>query len=508
MVAVIALRNLRIRLIVAMNVSQADSRQANQFDGESRVGIFQTIKGSLERLSLVKRMFISSGLVLIIFLSSAALVLNTVFAISLDSVVQEKLKLYTYQLISIGDSDDGAMRLPKQLSEPRFNEQQGSLMGFVTELTSAKQQQEVWRSQSATDKQFSFSAPESGEWFFSRAQGDNGVQYYVSSYNTTWSNDIGLKTKYVFTVIEDFSYYQKELSKYQTVIIVTLLVFGLIFLLLQTIILRFGLSPVRKITADVEAMNKGELDSLTGQYPKELKPLTTNLNQLIDNERYQRERYRNRMADLSHSLKTPLSVLKGVESDIDSQGQPIARSEVISTLTKHVNRMSEIVDHQLQRAIPNNAPRLFSSVDVAQGANDIILALNKVYANKKIKCELNIENGLSFYGDKNDLIEIMGNLLDNAYKHGTKLVRLSAVKVTSVVAQPQLILRFEDDGCGIPLAKRSSILERGVRLDSSGEGQGFGLSIVADIVNNYHGGITIENSVLGGAMFNITMPTR
>lgn len=459
-------------------------------------------------MSLVKRIFISSCLVLIIFLSGIALLLNTLFSISLDSVVQEKLKLYTYQLIAVGDSESGVMQLPKRLAEPRFNETQGSLIGFVSKLTTNKQHKEVWRSISAMDLQFSFSAPESGKWFFSRAQGDNDKQYYVSSYTTIWSDGSGGKTQYVFTVIEDFSGYQTKMTKYQLAILVTLLVFALTFLLLQTIILRIGLSPVRKITADVKAMNNGEIESLTGQYPEELKPLTSNLNLLVDNERSLRTRYRNHMADLSHSLKTPLSVLRGIESDIDSHGKPIPRQEVIDTLNKHVNRMTEIVDHQLQRAIPQGMPTLFCAVDVASSAYEITSALNKVYAHKEIRCELNIESSLTFYGDKNDLIEVIGNLLDNAYKHGNTLVRLSASKTTPKAAGSHLVLTFEDDGHGIPMAKRSSILERGVRLDSSGEGQGFGLSIVADIVNNYNGEIVIESSELGGAMFNITLPTR
>lgn len=491
-----------------MNVNPTDLRQAAQVDCNKRLGLFQVMKAPLEKMSLAKRMLISSALVLIVFLGGAALLLSTIFAISLDSIVREKLTLHTYQLISIGDSDTGLMQLPEQLAEPRFNQRQGSLIAFVTELTLDNQQQEVWRSLSAKDTQFSFPAPESGQWFFGRAQGAKGAQYYVSSYNTTWSNEKGAKTKYIFTVMEEFDSYQNELAKYRLAIVIGLLVFGLIFLLLQTIILRFGLSPVRRITADVEAMNKGEIDSLTRQYPQELKPLTTNLNLLVDNERHQRERYRDRMADLSHSLKTPLSVLRGIESDIDDQGQPISRQNMLDTLTKHVNRMTEIVDYQLQRAISNGAPTVFSKIDVADKSNDIILALNKVYADKTIISELNIDKGLCFYGEENDLIEIIGNLLDNAYKHGQKLVRFSASKIIAKTGSPQLVLRFEDDGCGVPLAKRATILQRGVRLDSSGEGQGFGLSIVADIVNSYQGVIAIENSVLGGAMFNITIPTR
>ena len=466
------------------------------------------IRMPFENMSLVKRMFIYSALVLCAFLVSAALMLNTVFTISLESIVQEKLTLHIYQLLAIGESDNGQIQLPTRVAEPRLNQQQGSLLAFVTELTPEAQQQEVWRSVSGAGKTFSFPAPNSGEWYFGRAQDANDSEYYVSSYNTTWSNNSGGKIKYIFTVMEDFSYYQSQLSKYRIAIIIALLLFGLIFLLLQTIILRVGLSPVRRITADVKAMNNGKVHSLSGQYPQELKPLTTNLNILIDNERHQRERYRNRMADLSHSLKTPLSVLRGIETDIDSQGQPISRQSVMDTLSQQVGRMTNIVDHQLQRAVSHGSPTVFSTINIADTANELVAALNKVYANKTIECELNIDPALSFYGDENDLIEMIGNLLDNAYKHAKQSVYFAAKKLTMNSTDPQLQLTFADDGHGVPLAKRATIIQRGVRLDSSGEGQGLGLSIVADIVNNYQGQLTIEDSDLGGASFIITIPTR
>ncbi|MBX2847174.1 MAG: GHKL domain-containing protein [Acidiferrobacterales bacterium] len=459
-------------------------------------------------MSLTKRMFVLSALILLVFLSAAALSLRTVFSISLENVVQEKLTLHTYQLLSVGNSDKGVMRLPVRLTEPRFNQQRGDLIAFVKKLTIDNQQKEVWRSISASERQFSFPAPDSGKWFFGRARGDDGAQYYVSSYNTTWSDNAGVKAKYIFTVMEDLSYYENELSMYRTTIAVGLFVFGVIFLLLQTLILRIGLSPVRKMAADVEDMNYGETQSLSGQYPSELMPLTTNLNRLIENERHQRERYRERMADLSHSFKTPLSVLQGLGSDIDDQGRPISRANLLATLTKQVNRMAKLVDYQLQRAIPNGAPTVLSRIDVARKAKELVSALDKVYASKAIVGELDIEESLSFYGDENDFLEMIGNLLDNAYKNGRSLVRLSVSKIVSKAAGPTLSFKIEDDGNGVPVEKRAAILERGVQLDTSGDGQGFGLSIVTDIVDGYHGKLTIKESILGGALFQIIIPTR
>lgn len=460
-----------------------------------------------KNMSLAKRMFLSSGLVLCVFLICVALLLSRIFAISLENIVQEKLKLQTYQLLSIGDSGDGSMSLPVTLPESRFNDKSGSLIAFVTKLSSDNKQQVVWRSRSGHDKRFSFPAPESGKWVFGRAKGLDKVQYYVSSYNTTWSNNEGIKAKYIFTVMEELSYYQNQLPQRNAVIVGGLVVFGLVFLMLQAIILRLGLSPVRRIAQDVDAMNTGEIQFLNRQYPKELKPLTANLNQLIDNERHQRERYRDRMADLSHSLKTPLSVLKGVETDIDENGQAISRQKVLNILNKQVKRMSDIVDYQLQRAISNGVPTTIQAVDVSEKAYDILNALNKVYANKKVISNFEIEKGVCFYGDENDLVEIVGNLLDNAFKYSKTRVRFSASK-SSYLSQDELQLTFEDDGIGVPFEKRSSILERGIRLDSTPEGQGFGLSIVADIVKSYQGQISIKDSALGGALFNITIPTR
>ncbi|MBX2849116.1 MAG: GHKL domain-containing protein [Acidiferrobacterales bacterium] len=459
-------------------------------------------------MSLTKRMFIFSTLILFVFLSATALALRTVFSISLENVVQEKLSLHTYQLLSAADGETNVMRLPEKLTEKRFNDPQGNLIAFVKELRQDNEQREVWRSLSATDKQFSFPAPDSGQWLFGRARSANGTQYYVSSFNTTWTNSTGIKSKYIFTVMEDFRYYDGELSKYLTAITLALLVFGLIFLILQSFILRLGFSPVRKMTADLEEMNRGETQSLSGHYPRELLPLTTNLNQLIVNERTQRERYRERMADLSHGLKTPLSVLRGLESDVDIDGQPISRKNMLKTLMVQVSRMTKLVDYQLQRAIPKGVPTVLVKIDVFNKVSEVVSALDKVYTNKAIAVELNIEKDLWFYGDENDLIETIGNILDNAYKHAVQSVRLAATKENAESNHPILAFTVEDDGKGVPIDKRAIILQRGVQLDSSGDGQGFGLSIVVDIVNNYRGSLTVKDSALGGALFEILFPTR
>ncbi|MFK8050951.1 MAG: ATP-binding protein [Halioglobus sp.] len=454
--------------------------------------------------SIASRLFLSTAIALTLFLGATGLLLDSAFSISLEKVEREKLQSQIYLLLSIANNENGTIELPTHLSEPRFNTPGESLLAIVTDA----QGKESWRSLSAADRNFSLPAPQEGEWLFGRAEDVTGDSYYVSSFSTRWPDSSGDKTTFVFTVMEGADYYRSELMDYRMALTGGLLVFGLTLFGLQALILRWGLTPLRGVTLDVDAMNKGELQSFRGSYPKELKPLTENLNLLVANERRQRKRYRDRMADLSHSLKTPLSVLRGIESDIDESGQPISRAELVQTLSRQVGRMSNIVDYQLQRAVSGGEFTSFVATNVADQVESIVSALNKVYFEKGISVEVGVDPQLSFYGDENDLTELLGNLADNAYKHCQKKVCITAVKDMDETGGMQLLIIVEDDGPGVPDTQRERILRRGVRLDSNLEGQGFGLAIVVEIVDSYKGSLTIADSASGGAMFVVKLPTK
>lgn len=456
------------------------------------------------KLSLISRLFLSTAIALALFLGATGLLLDRAFAISLEKVEREKLQSHIYLLLSMADNEGGSIVLPSQLSEPRFNVPGESLLAIVTDAGG----RESWRSLSAVDRKFSVPPPQEGQWLFGRAQDVSGDFYYVSSFSTLWTDSKGVKTTFVFTVMEGVDYYRNELLDYRVAMAGGLLVFGLTLFVLQAVILRWGLLPLRGVTLDVDAMNKGELQSLEGKYPKELQPLTKNLNLLVANERRQRKRYRDRLADLSHSLKTPLSVLRGIESDIDDKGQPVSRSELVQTLNRQVGRMSNIVDYQLQRAVSGGEFTSFVATNIADHVATIVSALNKVYLEKAVSVEVRVDPALSFYGDENDLIELLGNLLDNAYKHCAHRVCVSATRLESEGDQASLILVVEDDGVGVPGAQREAILRRGVRLDSTLEGQGFGLAIVVEIIDSYMGLLTIGDSSMGGALVTAKFPAR
>ena len=454
--------------------------------------------------SLTKRLFLSAGTVIFAFLALTALVLNQAFTSSLENIVREKLRVHTYSLLALADFEDGRLNLPKVLTEPRFNSSRDPLIALVSD----KKQNEHWRSISAEQQRFTLPFPESGQWLFGQAQDTKGREYFVSSYSTVWPDEFGKKTTFIFTVMETTKHYQIDVEEYRNRVLLALLIAGFVLLALQAIILRWGLKPVRGLAADVDAMSRGDSISLGGDYPRELKTLVRNVNLLIENERRQRERYRERMADLSHSLKTPLSVLKGLETDLHDADQALDLPSLQQSLGRQTEKMRGIIDYQLRRAVSSGQNMSMSAIPLKPELIQILDALDKVYADKQVHAELELEDRVAVLMDPGDLAEILGNLLDNAYKHCQNKVMTRAKLEPRSNGPSRIILTVEDDGSGIPAAKRGSILQRGVRLDTSVEGQGFGLSIVGDIIATYHGSITISESPLGGALFALELPGR
>jgi two-component system sensor histidine kinase PhoQ len=256
------------------------------------------------------------------------------------------------------------------------------------------------------------------------------------------------------------------------------------------------------VASDMSRVERGDSERLDSQYPLELTGLTERINAFITNEREQRTRYRHTLADLAHSLKTPLAVIR---SQLESTGddEPARRSNVLD----QVRRMNELVAYQLARAATSGRQTFASAVPIAAHAEDLVQGLEKVYAAKNVLCEFDIEDGAVFYGEQGDLLELLGNLLENAFKWATHGVLL-VVKMQPQAGRqrPGLRLSVEDDGPGIAGDKVEKVLQRGVRGDERVQGHGIGLSIVQDIVHAYQGELVVDHSPeLGGARFSVTL---
>jgi two-component system sensor histidine kinase PhoQ len=231
-------------------------------------------------------------------------------------------------------------------------------------------------------------------------------------------------------------------------------------------------------------------------YPRELSALTESINSFITSERSQKERYRNTLGDLAHSLKTPLAVVRGAFE------QNAIPTELRESIQEQVDRMTQIVDYQLQRAATSGRTTLAAPVDLLPVINKLVSTLDKVYAEKGISCRVTVHGDITFRGDESDLLEMLGNLLDNAYKFAARMVAVTATKQEN----DQLLIKIDDDGQGIPEDKVEQVLKRGVRVDERVSGQGIGLAVVRDIVEVYGGSISINTSSMGGSSISITLP--
>ena len=206
------------------------------------------------------------------------------------------------------------------------------------------------------------------------------------------------------------------------------------------------------------------------------------------------------LAELAHSLKTPLAVLRSLlDGNTDSR-------EVRKTLSDQTLRMHRTIDYQLQRAATSGPTPLAPAVDIAPLLRRLQDSLLKVYAHKQLTIDARVEAGIGFHGDEGDLMEILGNLLDNACKWANRRV--------GVVVEPcraggglGIALRVEDDGPGFPADMGDAVLGHGVRGDESTPGHGIGLAVVRDIVREAYGGdITVGASDMGGAAVTISIP--
>lgn len=264
--------------------------------------------------------------------------------------------------------------------------------------------------------------------------------------------------------------------------------------LLFIISTRWGLRSLSKLQSELESIRNQEQLLLENEYETELQPLTASLNQLLENERNQKERYQNTMNDLAHSLKTRLALIQATMAE--EQLTLGARSN----LNEQVSKMDQIIQYHLRRAVTGRQLLAGAGIDPVPIVQKLIATMAKIYQHKRLQIHLTAQDGCLFYGEQDDLFELLGNLLDNAHKFA-----INEIGVGVWMQDKHLVIQLEDDGPGIDEAMKSKVLQRGVRADNS-SGQGIGLSVCSEIVNSYNGQLTIDGSALGGARFTLLLP--
>lgn len=264
------------------------------------------------------------------------------------------------------------------------------------------------------------------------------------------------------------------------------------------LLLSWGLRPLRRVRADLAKVREGEIEQLAGDYPSEIEPLVDDLNALINSNREIVERARHHVGNLAHALKTPLAVLQNEAAGSES----LAAAKV----AEQVGIMRDQVEHHLNRArIAAQANVLGAVTPVAPVIASLSRVMRKVHEDRHLDIEASAASDLRFRGEKHDLEEMAGNLFDNACKWARSRVRVAAER-RSIDRRAFLTISMDDDGPGLPPAKREAALSRGQRLDESKPGSGLGLSIVAELARIYGGSLTLEQSDLGGLGARLTLP--
>ena len=307
---------------------------------------------------------------------------------------------------------------------------------------------------------------------------------------------------YTINIMEDAGTLPRQVRVFRQALWGYLGIAAVVLLFLQALILRWSLLPLRRVIAELKRVQRGQLARMSGHHPRELEPLTDSINALVESERENLERQRNTMADLAHSLKTPLAVLR-TRLDSDA-GEGELRDEVDTQL----RRMGDLVGYQLARAASGGHKLFAAPVAIEPHAEQIVRGLEKIYAAKGAVCEFDIDPEARFHGEPGDLQELLGNLLENAFKWARSRVLLTVRNgETAPNRRPGLVVAVDDDGPGIPPEKVAMVLQRGVRGDERVQGHGIGLAIVQDIVRSYRGELDVGPSPeLGGSRFEVRLP--
>jgi two-component system sensor histidine kinase PhoQ len=461
--------------------------------------------------SLRQRLLLVCGVVLLIFIGLTALVLDQAFKQSLNSELHDRLQTQIYLLMGASEFESERLKVPQQLDAPRFNQVDSGLFAVIHDQDG----QEVWRSQSAQSYQAVLIKPQyavqkAGQQKQARLTLESG-QFFSLSFGIAWELENQTLQGYTFSIAESTTRFNKTLGQYRLYLWAGLGILAVLLLLVFTLTLYWGLTPLSTLAHDVKSIENGDQEQLSGSYPQELKGLTQNLNLLLQHEKRQHSRYRNTLANLAHSLKTPLAVLQGIvdkekytepsdQQTIDDS--PITPSQDLVLLGQQVNRMNEIVQHQLQRAVQVGPQAMNKSLLVLPLVERMSAIIQKVYMESVDHINLNIEANVVFKGDEGDLMEVLGNLLDNAGKYGHGRITLSAQNI-QVNQQLKCRITIEDNGEGIAQHMAQEMLQRGVRADQKHQGQGIGLAMVVDIVDQYQGRINIEKSSMGGAKIEV-----
>ncbi len=299
----------------------------------------------------------------------------------------------------------------------------------------------------------------------------------------------------VFMAAVDRAAVDADVRQFATVAWTALGLLGLGLVIAVFLQVQIGLRPLFALRNEIADVRKGKAARIAGDYPVEIAPLAQQVNRLLDHNQDVVERQRTHVGNLAHALKTPLSVML---TEAEGRDDPLA-----DVVRRQSEAMRGQVEHHLRRArAAARAQGLGDRTPVAEGIDEMAVMLERVFQSKGVEIDWRAPDELHFLGEKQDLQEILGNLVENACKWSTRRVRISA----GGTGLGWMVAVIEDDGPGLEDAQLATVLKRGERLDETAPGSGLGLAIVDDLARAYGGRLVLGRSDLGGLKATLDLP--
>jgi signal transduction histidine kinase len=313
--------------------------------------------------------------------------------------------------------------------------------------------------------------------------------------------DLGEEGRYLVAVGGDAAEIDEEMRSFDEALLITFTALAAVLLLITMFQVRFGLAPLKRISEGLAAIRSGVAERLEGNFPVEIAPLARETNALLDANREIVERARTHVGNLAHALKTPLSVMV---NEASARGDdPLA-----AKVREQADIMRDQVERHLERA--RLAARLTvvgTITEVAPVVTALARTMEKIHRDRGIAVEVTAPEHARFRGERQDLEEMVGNLVDNACKWSQSRIAIEVVcNPADPAAGRRLRVIVDDDGRGLSPAEREQVAHRGRRLDESKPGSGLGLSIVVELARLYGGDLALDTSPIGGLRAELLLP--
>src|SRR6202142_2082020 len=451
--------------------------------------------------SLATRLFLSATAWVVVILLITGIVLSSVYRSATERAFDRRLNLYLRTLIAeVATPDEPPDHQFQSLGEPLF---ELPLSGWYWQITRTDTEKaETRASRSLWDKKLP-KLDEGAELTaagirLGYVEGPEGQDLRMVERPV----DLGADGKFLVSVAGDASEIFDETRSFDYYLGGTFAALGIVLLLTTAFQVRFGLAPLKRISESIADIRSGRAERLEGEFPVEIAPLARETNALIDANREIVERARTHVGNLAHAIKTPLSV---IVNEATAHGADPFASKVL----EQADVMRDQVAHHLERArIAARLTIIGTVTEVAPAIEALRRTMEKIHRSRDIVIEVDANAQAKFRGERQDLEEMAGNLVDNACKWAASRVFIEVLVERPVEpgAAPMLRIIVDDDGRGLSEAERAQVSRRGQRLDESKPGSGLGLSIVVDLAGLYGGSLTLGGAPIGGLRAELVLP--